>query len=109
MASEKTKVCEFCGKSIAVNAVHCPQCGGRFKRGDKLWLWTLIVLVLGIIVYFMLPINHVIDLKLIHEQESITNIKELAATPAYYAAMPDASGWLDVDQMIRDRSTVYEG
>ncbi len=49
---KKMILCKTCGKEIAANAKHCPNCGGKNKKAiyKKWWFWVLLCLVVLIIV-----------------------------------------------------------
>ena len=48
---KKMILCKTCGKEIAANAKHCPNCGGKNKKPiyKKWWFWVLLCLIILIL------------------------------------------------------------
>ena len=75
--------CPVCGKEMSDNTKQCPNCGYKIPVYHRLWFWLLIILFMGLLIYYMLPINHIVSISFDKEQTTAieTTVDEEEYTP----------------------------
>lgn len=112
--------CKVCNGEKASTAHICPHCGYQEGRKWPIWLWAIIILIFGLIVYFMLPINHIIDIQLIKEQQPAQTIiiQQVPAQETYISSQAlDSYNYTEItdyvyvtaDELLAYPSKAYEG
>lgn len=101
--------CKICNGDKASSARVCPHCGYREPGKLPVWAWAILILVFGLIIYFMLPINHVVDIQFVKERPAAA--VETIVTPAAQEQIQTAStaGYVTADEMLANPSKNYEG
>lgn len=100
--------CNICGEQMSDQARVCPHCGHprKMSHAALVWAWALGILVLGILIYIVLPIPHVIGINFTYDNQPVTTTVPVVTTAPITTV---SYGTIDAGTMISNPSNNYVG